>query len=55
MLLVWFFYGRERGTGYDREYEQEPPTDPEPALVPPLLRQSTDVGLDTSSPPRSST
>ena len=38
------FYGRERGTGYDREYEQEPPTDTEPALVPPLLRQATDVG-----------
>ncbi len=30
--------------GYDREYEQEPPSDLEPALVPPLLRQSTNVG-----------
>ena len=27
MLLIWFFFGRERGTGYDREYEQEPPSD----------------------------
>ena len=37
--LVFWFMGRERGTGYDREYEQEPPTDTEPALVPTLLRQ----------------
>src|SRR6185436_783811 len=44
LLLVWLAYGRERSTGYDREYEQQPPTDTEPALVPPLLRQSTDVG-----------
>ena len=44
LFLVWLVYGRERGTGYDREYEQQPPTDTEPALVPPLLRQSTDVG-----------
>ena len=44
LLLVWLLYGRERETGYDREYEQEPPTDTEPALVPPLLRESTDVG-----------
>ena len=41
---TYWFYGRERRTGYDREYEQEPPTDLEPALVPPLLRQSTSVG-----------
>ena len=44
MLLVWLVYGRERKTGYDREYEQAPPTDTEPALVPPLLRQDDDVG-----------
>ena len=31
-------------TGYDREYEQEPPTDTEPALVPPLLRQDKAAG-----------
>ena len=31
-------------TGYDREYEQEPPTDTEPALVPTLLRQGGEAG-----------
>ena len=31
-------------TGYDREYEQAPPTDTEPALVPPLLRQDKTAG-----------
>jgi Predicted membrane protein (DUF2207) len=36
---VWLFYGRERKTAYDREYEQEPPTDTAPALVPRLLAQ----------------
>ena len=30
MLLVWFVYGRERKTGYDREYEQAPPTTSSP-------------------------
>jgi uncharacterized membrane protein len=44
MLLVWLVYGRERKTGYDREYEQAPPSDAEPALVPPLLRQEKTVG-----------
>ena len=37
--LVWWRDGRERRTAYDREYEQEPPTDTEPALVPALLAQ----------------
>jgi len=41
---VFWFYGRERPTGYDREYEQEPPTDTEPALVPTLLRQGGQAG-----------
>ena len=41
---VFWLYGRERSTGYDREYEQEPPTDTEPALVPPLLRQGGEAG-----------
>ncbi len=41
ILLIWFFFGRERRTGYDREYEQEPPSDEPPAIVPPLLRQGT--------------
>ena len=42
--LVFWFMGRERRTGYDREYEQEPPTDTEPALVPTLLRQGGEAG-----------
>ncbi len=44
MALVWLVYGRERKTGYDREYEQEPPSDTEPALVPSLLRQEKTPG-----------
>ena len=32
------------GRAYDREYEQEPPTDTEPALVPPLLAQGGTAG-----------
>ena len=44
MLLVWLVYGRERKTGYDREYEQGPPTETEPSLVPPLLRQEKAPG-----------
>jgi uncharacterized membrane protein len=41
---AYWFFGRERRTGYDREYEQEPPSDMAPALVPPLLRESPTVG-----------
>jgi uncharacterized membrane protein len=44
MIAVWVVYGRERGTGYDREYEQEPPTETQPALVPALLRQDKGAG-----------
>jgi hypothetical protein len=44
MALVWLVYGRERRTAYDREYEQEPPTETEPALVPSLVRQGTEPG-----------
>ncbi len=43
---VWWTYGRERRTGYDREYEQSPPTDTEPALVPSLVRQEAAPGLE---------
>ncbi len=43
-LAVWFLFGREPRTGYDREYEQEPPTDTQPALVPTLLRQGGEAG-----------
>ena len=42
--VVFWFYGRERRTGYDREYEQEPPTETEAALVPTLLRQGGEAG-----------
>ncbi|HEX4518064.1 MAG TPA: DUF2207 domain-containing protein, partial [Gaiellaceae bacterium] len=44
VLLVYWFFGREPKTGYDREYEQEPPTDTQPALVPTLLRQGGEAG-----------
>jgi uncharacterized membrane protein len=47
ILVIWavfWFMGRERRTDYDREYEQEPPTDTEPALVPTLLRQGGEAG-----------
>ena len=44
VLVVYLIFGRERSTGYDREYEQEPPTDTEPALVPTLLRQGGEAG-----------
>ncbi|MGI9659561.1 MAG: DUF2207 family protein, partial [Gaiellaceae bacterium] len=41
---IWWRYGREPATGYEREYEQEPPSDLAPALVPPLLRQDRASG-----------
>ena len=44
ITAVFWLMGRERRTGYDREYEQEPPTDTEPALVPTLLRQGGEAG-----------
>ena len=44
ITAVWAFFGRERRTGYDREYEQEPPTDTQPALVPVLLGQGGQPG-----------
>ena len=44
VAAVWAVHGRERKTGYDREYEQAPPTETHPALVPPLLRQGTAPG-----------
>jgi uncharacterized membrane protein len=44
ILLTWFLFGRERRTGYDREYEQEPPTETKAAMVPPLLRQQKTPG-----------
>jgi uncharacterized membrane protein len=44
VAVVFWFFGREVRTGYDREYEQEPPTDTQPALVPTLLRQGGSAG-----------
>ncbi|MBD0339120.1 MAG: DUF2207 domain-containing protein [Thermoleophilia bacterium] len=41
---VWAAYGRERSTGYDQQYEHEPPGDLAPALVAPLLGQRTSAG-----------
>ena len=42
--FVFWRFGRELSTGYDREYEQEPPTETAPALVPTLLRQGGEAG-----------
>ncbi|MEP7334258.1 MAG: DUF2207 domain-containing protein, partial [Actinomycetota bacterium] len=44
VYFVYRRYGRELDVGYDREYEQEPPTALEPALVPSLVAQRTRVG-----------
>ena len=44
LLVVYWLFGREFKTGYDREYEQEPPSDLAPALVPTLLRQGGEAG-----------
>ena len=44
IAFVGWRFGRERGTGYDREYEQEPPTETQPALVPMLLAQGGTPG-----------
>jgi uncharacterized membrane protein len=44
IAFVWWRWGRERGTAYDREYEQEPPTGTQPALVPALLAQGGTPG-----------
>ena len=42
--FVFWRYGREARTGYDREYEQEPPAETEPALVPMLMGQGGTAG-----------
>src|SRR5581483_2785093 len=44
IALIWLVWGRERRADYDREYEQQPPDDTAPALVPPLLRQGFEPG-----------
>ena len=42
--LVYGFFGRDRSKGYDRTYEQEPPSDLSPALASALLRQRANAG-----------
>ena len=42
--FVFWRFGREVRTGYDREYEQEPPSETEPALVPTLIGQGGTAG-----------
>ncbi|MBA3383548.1 MAG: DUF2207 domain-containing protein, partial [Actinobacteria bacterium] len=44
LAFVWWRFGRERKTAYDREYEQEPPTETQPGLVPSLLAQGGTPG-----------
>ena len=46
LLVLWVYmrFGRELDVGYDREYEQEPPSELAPALVPPLVAQRAGVG-----------
>ncbi len=44
--LVYLLWGREPRVDYDREYEQEPPSDLPPALVAPLLRQTSTPGTN---------
>lgn len=45
IVLVWVLVSRGPASpGYDREYEQEPPSDLPPALVAPLVRRTTRVG-----------
>ncbi len=44
--LVYGFFGRDRSKGYDRSYEQEPPSDLSPALASPLLRQRSNAGAN---------
>jgi uncharacterized membrane protein len=40
LVVIVALFGPDPSTGYDREYEQSPPTDSAPALVPPLLRRT---------------
>jgi uncharacterized membrane protein len=39
LAAIVFVFGPDPATDYDREYEQEPPTDTPPALAPVLLRR----------------
>ena len=46
IVFVYLRFGREPKVGYDRSYEQEPPSDLAPALVPALTRERTGVGVN---------
>ena len=41
LVVIVLLFGPDARVTYDREYEESPPTDTPPALVPPLLRRST--------------
>ena len=40
LVVIVVLFGPDPPVAYDREYEESPPTDTPPALVPPLLRRS---------------
>jgi len=40
LVLIVVLFGPDAKVSYDREYEEQPPTDTPPALVPPLLRRA---------------
>jgi uncharacterized membrane protein len=46
IVFVYLRFGREPKVGYDRSYEQEPPSDLAPALVPALTRERTGAGVN---------
>ena len=46
MGLVYRFLGRDKSEGYDRKYEQEPPSELSPALVSALVRQRENAGAN---------
>lgn len=46
IVFVYLRFGREPKVDYDRSYEQEPPSDLAPALVPALTHERTSVGVN---------
>jgi uncharacterized membrane protein len=44
--LVYWRYGHEPRVGYERQYEQEPPSELPPALVPTLVRERGGAGTN---------
>ena len=53
--LVFWLFGREVDTGYDREYEQEPPTETRAGARARAARARAAAPVRSSSPRRSST